>query len=75
MMVWATKKSIIGEIAEVPENWLSAFAAHHPEHIRKFGDAKNSKLLFNVPGVLSAVENGETFREALAAKLKEGGEQ
>ena len=38
MKVWASKKSIRAEIADVPEGWLDRFAVEQPGDIRKFGD-------------------------------------
>lgn len=71
MKVWATMDGIIEEIAEVPENWIKSFGVHHPEDFRKFGDAKNSRTVYRVQAVLDAIENGESFRDAVARKLQE----
>lgn len=72
MKVWATMDGIIAEIAEVPENWIKSFGAHHPDDFRKFGDAKNSRTVYRVAAVLEAIEHGESFRDAVAKNLKEG---
>lgn len=70
MKVWATMGGIIAEVAEVPENWIKSFGAHHPGDFRKFGDAKNSRTVYRVAAVLEAIENGESFREAVARQVK-----
>lgn len=62
MKVWASKKSIRAEIADVPEGWLDRFAAEQPEDIRKFGDAKNATLDYRTSAVLEAIEQGKYFR-------------
>ena len=72
MKVWATMDGIISEIAEVPENWIKSFGVNHPEDFRKFGDAKNSRTLYRVEAVLNAIEHGESFRDAVVKKIKEG---
>ena len=69
MKVWATMDGIIAEIAEVPENWIKSFGANHPNDFRKFGDAKNSRTVYRVQAVLDAIENGESFRNAVAKNL------
>lgn len=73
MKVWATMDGIIAEIAEVPENWIKSFCIKHPNDFRKFGDAKNSRTIYRVDAVLQAIENGESFREAVAKSITEGG--
>ena len=60
--VWATKRSIRDGIADVPENWLYGFAANHPLDIRKYGDGRNSMLIFRVSAVLAAIEAGEWYK-------------
>lgn len=62
MKIWASKRSLREEIADVPGNWLDEFAANRPNDIRKFGDAQNSTLLFRVSAVVDAVEAGQFFR-------------
>lgn len=62
MKIWASKKSIREEVADVPGNWLDEFAANRPNDIRKFGDAQNSTLLYRVAAVVKAVEAGMFFR-------------
>jgi len=62
MKVWASKKSIREEVADVPEGWLDRFAVEQPGDIRKFGDAKNATLDYRVSAVLEAIEIGKYFR-------------
>lgn len=62
MKIWASKKSIRAEIADVPEGWLDRFAAEQPEDIRKFGDSKNSTLNYRISAILEAIEEGRYFR-------------
>jgi len=69
MKVWATMDGIIAEIAEVPENWIKSFGVNHPDDFRKFGDAKNSRTVYRVQAVLDAIENGESFRRAVANNI------
>ena len=71
MRVWATMDGIIAEIAEVPENWIKSFGQNHPNDFRKFGDAKNSRTVYRVSAVLEAIENGESFRDAVAKSLED----
>jgi len=73
MKVWATMDGIIAEIAEVPENWIKSFGVNHPDDFRKFGDAKNSRTVYRVQAVLDAIENGESFRQAVASNLTKDG--
>lgn len=63
-MVWATEKALKERVADVPGNWLERFMAARPNDIRKFGTAKNSRLMYRVAAVLDAIEAGEFFREA-----------
>lgn len=67
MKVWASKKSIREEIADVPEGWLDRFAVAQPADIRKFGDSRNSTLDYRVSAVLEAIEQGQYFRVAQTA--------
>lgn len=62
MKVWASKKSIRAEIADVPEGWLDRFAVEQPGDIRKFGDSRNATLDYRVSAVLEAIEDGKYFR-------------
>ena len=62
MKVWASATTIRNEIADVPEGWLIRFAVKHPDEIRKFGDASNSRLLFRVGAVLKAIGEREGTR-------------
>lgn len=59
--VWASKSSIIDEIADVPDNWLDKFAAAEPQNIRKFTAARNSRLVFRVAAILAAIEERKYF--------------
>lgn len=59
MKVWASARSIKAEIADVPSGWLIRFAVKHPDQVRKFGDARNSSLLFRVGAVLKAIGERE----------------
>ena len=62
--VWATEKALKERVADVPGNWLERFMCARPNDIRKFGTAKNSRLMFRVSAVLDAIEAGEYFRDA-----------
>ena len=65
MIEWVSKKGCREKVAEVPDNWLVRFAANQPNDIRKFGDARNSTLLFRTSAVLAAVEAGKYFQSAV----------
>lgn len=56
---WASKAAIMQEVADVPENWLRAFAVRHPNDCRKFSTTRNGSMLYRVDAVLKAVEDGE----------------
>lgn len=58
MKVWASKKSIRAEIADVPEGWLDRFAVEQPGDIRKFGDSRNATLDYRVSAVLGRLSSG-----------------
>lgn len=60
MIVWGRADDIQREVAHVPENWLRTFAVRHPADIRKFGNSRNSTLLFRSAAIIAAVEAGET---------------
>ena len=62
-MVWATERALKERVADVPGNWLERFMVAHPNDIRKFGSAKNSRLMYRVAAVLDAIERGECFRQ------------
>lgn len=62
MKVWASRRSIRAEIADVPEGWLDRFAVNQPDDVRKFGDARNSTLVFRSAAVVAAIEEGRYFR-------------
>lgn len=62
MKVWASRRSIRAEIADVPEGWLDRFALAQPDDIRKFGDARNSTMVFRSAAVVAAIEEGLYFR-------------
>jgi hypothetical protein len=61
MIEWVSKKGCREKVAEVPENWLVKFAAAQPQDTRKFGDARNSTMLYRSSAVLAAVEAGMYF--------------
>lgn len=56
---WASKDAIMSEVADVPENWLRAFAVRHPLDCRKFATTRNGSMMFRVEAVLQAIEDGE----------------
>lgn len=68
MIEWVSKKGCREKVAEVPENWLIKFAANQPNDIRKFGDARNSTLLFRTSAVLAAVEAGMYFATSVSTE-------
>lgn len=61
---WASKDAIRAEVADVPENWLRAFAIAHPADCRKFAASRNGSMLYRVDAVLMAIENGESMPDA-----------
>lgn len=77
MKVWASRRSIRAEIADVPEGWLDRFAVAQPDDVRKFGDARNSTMVFRSTAVVAAIEDGRYFRAVNddAAAAQEGGEK
>lgn len=56
---WASKDAIMSEVADVPENWLRAFAVRHPTDCRKFSKTRNGSMMYRVDAVLKAIEDGE----------------
>lgn len=56
---WASRDAILSEIADVPENWLRAFAVRHPMDCRKFAATRNGSMMYRVDAVLAAIEAGE----------------
>ena len=56
---WASKDAILQEVADVPENWLRAFAVRHPNDCRKFAATRNGSMMYRVDAVLKAIEDGE----------------
>ena len=56
---WASKDAIMQEVADVPENWLRAFAVRHPTDCRKFATTRNGSMMYRVEAVLKAIEDGE----------------
>ena len=56
---WASKDAIMAEVADVPENWLRAFAVRHPADCRKFASTRNGAMMYRVDAVLQAIEDGE----------------
>ena len=72
MKVWASRRSIRAEVADVPEGWLDRFAVNQPDDVRKFGDARNATLVFRSAAVVAAIEDGRYFRSAQeGAEVKE----
>ena len=73
---WASKDAIISEVADVPENWLRAFAIRHPKDCRKFAATRNGSMLYRVEAVLAAIENGEAMpNEGIVERSEKNGEQ
>lgn len=56
---WASREAIMSEVADVPENWLRAFAVRHPLDCRKFATTRNGSMMYRVDAVLAAIESGE----------------
>lgn len=73
---WASKDAIMSEVADVPENWLRAFAIRHPKDCRKFAATRNGSMLYRVEAVLAAIENGEAMpNEGIVERSEKNGEQ
>ena len=73
---WASKDAIMSEVADVPENWLRAFAIRHPKDCRKFAATRNGSMLYRVEAVLAAIENGEAMpNEGIVGRSEKNGEQ
>lgn len=66
MIEWATMQTIKRDVAELPRRWLYAFAARHPEAVRKCGAGRTCTRLLRVPAVLAAVDAGEGMGAACA---------
>ncbi|MBR2488052.1 MAG: hypothetical protein IKB52_02925 [Kiritimatiellae bacterium] len=49
----------MAEVADVPENWLRAFAVRHPADCQKFASTRNGAMMYRVDAVLQAIEDGE----------------
>ena len=62
MKIWATRDSILDDVADLPRNWLAEFAARQPADVRKFADKRSGMLVYRVSAVLAAVEEGKYFR-------------
>lgn len=58
---WASRDAIMSEVADVPENWLRAFAVRHPTDCRKFATTRNGSMMYRVDAVLKAIEDGEAM--------------
>ena len=69
---WASKEAIMTEVADVPENWLKAFAVKHPTDCRKFSAKRNGSMLYRVAAVLEAIEIGEAMDNAGIVERKNG---
>lgn len=73
---WASKDAIMSEVADVPENWLRAFAIRHPKDCRKFAATRNGSMLYRVEAVLAAIENGEAMpNEGIVERPENNGGQ
>ena len=73
---WASKDAIMSEVADVPENWLRAFAIRHPKDCRKFAATRNGSMLYRVEAVLAAIENGEAMpNEGIVDRSEKNGDQ
>ena len=73
---WASKDAIMSEVADVPENWLRAFAIRHPKDCRKFAATRNGSMLYRVEAVLAAIENGEAMpNEGIVERAEKNGDQ
>ena len=73
---WASKDAIMSEVADVPENWLRAFAIRHPKDCRKFAATRNGSMLYRVEAVLTAIENGEAMpNEGIVERSEQNGGQ
>lgn len=79
---WASKDAIMSEVADVPENWLRAFAVRHPADCRKFATTRNGAMMYRVDAVLAAIEDGEGMpnegvveRDANGAAIYKGEEK
>ena len=79
---WASKDAIMQEVADVPENWLRAFAVRHPGDCRKFATTRNGAMMYRVDAVLAAIEKGEAMpnegvveRDANGAAIYKGEEK
>lgn len=73
---WASKDAIMSEVADVPENWLRAFAIRHPKDCRKFAASRNGSMLYRVEAVLAAIEIGEAMpNEGIVERQDEDGGQ
>ena len=71
---WASKDAIMSEVADVPENWLRAFAIRHPKDCRKFAATRNGSMPYRVEAVLAAIENGEAMpNEGIVERSEKNG--
>ena len=58
---WASREALLAEVADVPENWLRAFAVRHPMDCRKFSATRNGSMMYRVDAILRAIEDGEAM--------------
>lgn len=73
---WASKDAIMSEVADVPENWLRAFAIRHPKDCRKFAATRNGSMLYRVEAVLAAIEIGEAMpNDGIVERSEQNGGQ
>ena len=70
---WASREAIMQEVADVPENWLRAFAVRHPTDCRKFATTRNGSMMYRVEAVLKAIEDGEGMPNAGVVERDENG--
>lgn len=61
MKVWASKKAIRAEVADVPWNWIDKWCLAHPMDVRRMGEAENATLMLRVEAVVKSLEEGEIF--------------
>ena len=70
---WASRDAILSEVADVPENWLRAFAVRHPMDCRKFATTRNGSMMYRVDAVLKAIEDGEAMPNEGIVERNENG--
>lgn len=63
MKVWASKKAVRSEVADVPFNWIDSWIAAHPSDVRRMGTADNATIVIRVDSLLKSIEDGEIFKD------------